>query len=288
MFGKVITAMVTPFKGAEVNYKEAQRLSQFLEKNGSDSILLCGSTGENPTMLKEEKIELIKAIKDAISIPIIVGTGSFNTRESMSFTKEVHDLGIDGFLLVTPYYNKPNQKGIFEHFKKVASMTNKPVMLYNIPSRSVKEIEVDTIIALSKISNINYLKAACGNLEKISLTRKNVNKKFLIYSGDDSLTLPILSIGGCGVVSVASHIIGRKINKMVTSFLIGNQNIARKLHLECFDVFNGLFCDSNPVPVKYALSRMGFDTEEVRLPLVSLDLQNKKIIDNLLKKHDLI
>ena len=288
MFGKVMTAMVTPFRGDQVNYKEAQRLVQFLEKNGSDSILLCGSTGENPTMSKEEKIELIKAVKDVISVPIMVGTGSFNTRESMSFTKEVHDLGSDGFLLVTPYYNKPNQRGIFEHFKAVASVTDNPIMLYNIPGRSVKEIEVDTITALSKIPNISSLKAACGNLEKISLTRRNTDNNFLIYSGDDSLTLPILSIGGCGIVSVASHVIGKEINEMVTSFLAGNQDRARELHLEYFDAFKDLFCDSNPVPVKYALSRMGFDTEEVRLPLVPLDLQGKKIVDTLLKKHNLV
>ena len=288
MFGKVMTAMVTPFRGGRVNYKEAQRLAQFLVKNGSDSILLCGSTGENPTMSKEEKIEFIKAIKDVISIPIMVGTGSFNTKKSMNFTKEIHDLGIDGFLLVTPYYNKPNQRGIFEHFRAIASVTDKPVMLYNIPGRSVKEIEVNTITALSKIPNIVYLKAACGNLEKISLTRRNTDKNFLIYSGDDSLTLPILSIGGCGIVSVASHIIGKKINEMVTSFLAGNQNKAQELHLEYFDVFKDLFYDSNPVPVKYALSLMGFDTEEVRLPLVPLDLQGKKIVSNLLQKHNLI
>ena len=287
MFGKVMTAMVTPFKGDQVNFKEAQRLAQFLEKNGSDSMLLCGSTGENPTMTKEEKLELIRAVKDVVSIPVMVGTGSFNTKESMVFTKEVHDLGIDGFLLVTPYYNKPNQRGIFEHFKAVASVTDKPIMLYNIPGRSIKEIEVDTITALSKIPNITSLKAACGNLEKISLTRRNTDQDFLIYSGDDGLTLPILSIGGCGVVSVASHIIGKEMNEMVAAFLAGNQDRARELHLEYFDVVKDLFCDSNPVPVKYALSRMGFDTEEVRLPLVPLDDQGKKIVDALLKKHSL-
>lgn len=288
MFGKVMTAMVTPFKGDGVNFKEAQRLAQFLEKNGSDSILLCGSTGENPTMSSEEKIELIKAVKDVVSVPIMVGTGSFNTRESMAFTKAVDALNIDGFLLVTPYYNKPNQRGIYEHFKAVAGVTDKPVMLYNIPGRSVMEIEVNTITALSKIPNITHLKAACGSLEKISMTRIKTDDDFLIYSGDDGLTVPILSIGGCGVVSVASHIIGKPINDMVTAFLDGDTLKARQLHLEYFDAFKDLFCDSNPVPVKYALSQMGFDTADVRLPLVPLDDQGKQIIDTLLKKHNLV
>ena len=168
LYGRVMTAMVTPFKGDDVNYKEAGRLAKFLAENGTDSILLCGSTGENPTMSKEEKLNLIAAVKEEVDIPIMVGTGSNNTRESMAFTQEVDRLGVDGFLLVTPYYNKPNQKGIYTHFKEIASVTETPIMLYNIPGRCVKEIEPETIIELSKIPNIRYLTAACGDLDKIS------------------------------------------------------------------------------------------------------------------------
>lgn len=283
-----MTAMVTPFKGNTVNYSEAARLAKFLEENGSDSLLLCGSTGENPTMTKEEKIKFIKSVKEAVSIPIMVGTGSFNTEESKEFTKEVDKLGVDGFLVVTPYYNKPNQRGIYEHFKAVASVTTKPVMLYNIPGRCVKEIEVATIVELAKIPNIKCLKAACGNLDKISLTRRDTPEDFLIYSGDDGLTLPILSIGGCGVVSVASAIIGKEMQETIKAFEKGELKKAAELHLGQLDAFNQLFCDSNPVPVKYALSKLGFDTEEVRLPLVPLEEKDKRDIDAMLKRYGLI
>ena len=288
MFGRVMTAMVTPFKNGEVNYEEAARLSRFLVDNGSDSLLICGSTGENPTMTKEEKIKLITTVRDTVDVPIMAGTGSFNTKDSIDFTKEVDKLGVDSFLIVTPYYNKPNQDGIYEHFKAVAESTDKPIMLYNIPGRSVKEIAVDTIVKLSAIKNIKYLKAACGNLENISMTRKLTNDDFVIYSGDDGLTLPMLSIGAVGVVSVASAIIGKEINQMIEEFEKGNNDKARELHLEYFDVFKDLFCDTNPVPVKYALSKIGFDTTEVRLPMVELNDKSKEIIDNMLKRHGLI
>ncbi|MDD2370578.1 MAG: 4-hydroxy-tetrahydrodipicolinate synthase [Firmicutes bacterium] len=288
MYGRVMTAMVTPFKGSEVNYNEAARLAKFLVNNGSDSLLICGSTGENPTMTKEEKIKLISTVKNAVEVPIMAGTGTFNTAESVEFTKEVDKIGVDGFLIVTPYYNKPNQEGIFQHFKMVAESTEKPIMLYNIPGRSVKEIAVDTIVRLSKIPNISYLKAACGNLTNISLTKKQTDDDFIIYSGDDALTLPMLSIGARGIVSVASAIIGKEINQMIAEFQAGNAKKAQELHLEYLDVFNDLFCDTNPVPVKYALSRLGFDTKEVRLPMVELESSSKKIIDDMLKRHNLI
>ena len=287
LYGRVMTAMVTPFKGDNVNYKEAGRLAKFLAENGTDSILLCGSTGENPTMSKEEKLNLIAAVKEEVDIPIMVGTGSNNTRESMAFTQEVDRLGVDGFLLVTPYYNKPNQKGIYTHFKEIASVTETPIMLYNIPGRCVKEIEPDTIIELSKIPNIRYLKAACGDLDKISQTRRGTDEDFHIYSGDDGMTLPILSIGGCGIVSVASAIIGKEIGEMIQAFEENNCKKATRMHLEYLEVFKGLFCDSNPVPVKYALSLMGFDTEEVRMPLLLLEDVHKEYIQNMLKKYQL-
>lgn len=288
MYGRVMTAMVTPFKGNDINYKEAERLAKFLVKNGSDSLLICGSTGENPTMTKEEKIKLIRTVRDAVDVPIMAGTGSFNTAESVEFTKEVDKIDVDGFLLVTPYYNKPNQEGIYQHFKMIAETTDKPIMLYNIPGRSVKDIAVENIVRLSKIPNIRYLKAACGNLVNISLTQKYTDDDFVIYSGDDGLTLPMLSIGARGIVSVASAIIGKEINQMVAEFQAGNTEKAKELHLEYFDVFKDLFCDTNPVPVKYALSKLGFDTEEVRLPMVELEDNYKKIIDDMMKRHNLI
>lgn len=288
MFGRVMTAMVTPFKNNEVNYTEAVKIAKYLVENGSDSILVCGSTGESATMTKAEKIKLISVIREAVNVPIVAGTGSNNTADSVEFTKEVDKLGVDGFLIVTPYYNKPNQEGIFQHFKAVAEATTKPIVLYNIPGRCVKEIEVDTIARLSKIPNISYLKAACGNLMNISMTQNSTDDDFIIYSGDDGLTLPMLTLGAQGVISVASSIIGKEINQMIAEFEVGNTKRAQELHLEYFDVFRDLFCDTNPVPIKYALSKIGFDTEEVRLPMVELDDKYKKIVDDMMKRHNLI
>ena len=289
MFGRVMTAMVTPFKGGEVNYKEAARIASFLVENGSDSLLVCGSTGENPTMTKDEKLRLIATVRETVDVPIMAGTGTFNTRESVDFTKEVDKLGVDSFLIVTPYYNKPNQEGLYQHFKAVAESTDKPIMLYNIPGRSVREIAVDTILRLSRdVPNIRYLKAACGNLDNISQTRRDAPSDFVIYSGDDSLTLPMLSIGAVGVVSVASAIIGKEINEMIGAFQNGHTERAKELHHEWFDVFKDLFCDTNPVPVKYAMARMGFDTTEVRLPMVELAEREKGIVDAMLKRHGLV
>ncbi len=288
MFGRVMTAMVTPFKNSEVNYEEAVKIAKYLVENGSDSILVCGSTGESATMTKAEKLKLISTIRNAVDVPILAGTGSNNTADSVEFTKEVDKLGVDGFLVVTPYYNKPNQEGIFQHFKMVAEATDKPIMLYNIPGRCVKEIEVDTIARLSQISNIRFLKAACGNLMNISMTQNKTDDDFIIYSGDDGLTLPMLTLGAKGVVSVASSIIGKEINQMIAEFEVGNIKEAKELHLGYFDVFRDLFCDTNPVPIKYALSKMGFDTEEVRLPMVELDDKYKKIIDDMMERHNLI
>ncbi|KAF0091557.1 MAG: dihydrodipicolinate synthase [Fusobacteria bacterium] len=288
MFGRVMTAMVTPFKNNEVNYTEAIKIAKYLVENGSDSILVCGSTGESATMTKAEKIKLISVIREAVNVPILAGTGSNNTADSVEFTKEVDKLGVDGFLIVTPYYNKPNQEGIFQHFKAVAEATDKPIVLYNIPGRCVKEIEVDTIAKLSKIPNISYLKAACGNLMNISMTQNSTDDDFVIYCGDDGLTLPMLTLGAKGVISVASSIIGKEINQMIAEFEAGNTKKAQELHLKYFDVFRDLFCDTNPVPIKYALSKIGFDTEEVRLPMVELDDKYKKIIDDMMKRHNLI
>lgn len=288
MFGRVMTAMVTPFKNNEVNYTEAIKIAKYLVENGSDSILVCGSTGESATMTKAEKIKLISVIREAVNVPILAGTGSNNTADSVEFTKEVDKLGVDGFLIVTPYYNKPNQEGIFQHFKAVAEATNKPIVLYNIPGRCVKEIEVDTIAKLSKIPNISYLKAACGNLMNISMTQNSTDDDFVIYCGDDGLTLPMLTLGAKGVISVASSIIGKEINQMIAEFEAGNTKKAQEMHLKYFDVFRDLFCDTNPVPIKYALSKIGFDTEEVRLPMVELDDKYKKIIDDMMKRHNLI
>ena len=232
-FGEVITAMVTPFdEQLKVDYHRLEKLINFLIKNGSDAIVVSGTTGESPTLSMEEKLSLfehtVKIVKGRI--PVIAGTGTNNTKESVYLTEEAEKLGVNGIMAITPYYNRPNQKGLYVHFEKMALSTKLPVMLYNVPARTSVHLEVDTVVELSKIPNITSIKEASGNLENISKIIANTPEHFTVYSGDDSLTLPILSIGGFGVVSVASHIYGTKIKQMIKNYRLGNIKLAANIH----------------------------------------------------------
>jgi 4-hydroxy-tetrahydrodipicolinate synthase len=257
-FGRVITAMVTPFdSNLKVDWDKTKELINYLiEEQQSDSLVICGTTGESPTLTEDEKIELFeKSIQYANGrCKIIAGTGSNNTAHTIELTKKAQEVGVDGILLVAPYYNRPTQEGLYQHFKAVAESTDLPVILYNVPARTSVSISADTTIRLSKITNIVGTKEASGDLDEIAIIIANTSSDFLVYSGDDSLTLPILSIGGYGIVSVASHVIGKEIQKMISSFIHGNIEEAAKLHLKYNPIFNGLFICPNPVPVKYALS----------------------------------
>lgn len=286
-FGRVATAMVTPFDSkGHIDFPKTEQLINYLIANGTESLVVSGTTGESPTLSKEEKIALFKHVVKIVDkrVPVIAGTGNYNTYESIELTKKAEQIGVDAIMLVAPYYNKPNQEGLYQHFKAVAECTGLPILLYNIPGRSVVNIEPETIIRLSKISNIVAVKEASGNLNNMTKIIANTSDDFELYTGDDGVTLPVLAIGGAGVISVASHVIGNEIQEMVTKFLQGDVNGASKLHQQLLPIMEGLFIAPNPVPVKTALQLKGLDVGPVRLPLVPLTEQERVELSKLLKK----
>lgn len=288
-FGNVVTAMVTPFDArGDLDIEAAKKLAQYLERTGTDTILVVGTTGESPTLSDTEKIVLLKAVKEAVNIPVMIGTGCNNTCESIKMSKAAEEAGADALLLVVPYYNKPNARGLYEHFKAIAESTKLPCMLYNIPSRTGINLDVETTIKLSQIPNIMALKAASGNLDHITKVRIGTDESFVIYSGDDAMTIPIMSIGGKGVVSVASNVIGAPIQEMVSMFHQGNAEGAKEAFLNLYPMFKGLFMDTNPIPVKYAASLLGLLEDNYRLPVVGPEEDTKVAVKELMEKYKLL
>lgn len=288
-FGKVITAMVTPMQAnGEVDYDKAQKLAEHLYKNGSKSIVVSGTTGESPTLTKQEKLKLFRAVKEVADNKgmVIAGAGCNNTEDSCSFGREAAACGVDGILSVVPYYNKPSQEGLYQHFKCIAEAVEIPVVLYNIPLRTGINMEAQTVARLSEIGNIVALKEASGNMEQVSKLKQLLDDDFYIYSGDDSCTLPMLSLGCTGVISVASHIVGNEIHDMIEIFQTGNTAAAAQMHKRLYPAFSKLFITSNPVPVKYCVSKLGFDCGPCRLPLVAPTDEQKKVLDDMLLALD--
>lgn len=288
--GQLITAMITPMNDDHtVNYRAAAELAERLRENGSDAIVISGTTGESPTLSFEEKSKLFAEVTDAVGgdLEIIAGTGSYNTADSIALTKEAERAGVDAIMLVAPYYNKPSQDGLYEHFKKVANNTSLPVMVYNVPGRTSVNILPETVAKLAEIDNIVAIKEASGNLDQVSVIKTLVPEDFLVYSGDDSLTLPILSIGGAGVVSVVSHLVGREIKAMIEAFGCGKVDDALDIHLQLMPLFKAMFLTTNPVPIKRALEYVGVETGPVRLPLVDLTEQEAQTIKDILFKMGL-
>jgi 4-hydroxy-tetrahydrodipicolinate synthase len=284
-FGRVATAMVTPFDNkGHVDFSKTTKLVNYLIDNGTDSLVVAGTTGESPTLSKEEKLALFEHVVKTVDkrIPVIAGTGSNNTYASVELTKKAESLGVNGIMAVGPYYNKPNQEGLYQHFKAIAESTELPVMVYNIPGRSAVNILPDTIIRLADIPNIVAVKEASGDLNAMTKIIANTPEDFALYSGDDSMALPVLAIGGAGVISVASHVIGKEIQAMVQAFLNGNTEKAAKIHQRYLPIMQGLFAAPSPVPVKTALQLKGLDVGTVRLPLVPLTEQERITLTNLL------
>ncbi|MED3646224.1 4-hydroxy-tetrahydrodipicolinate synthase [Halalkalibacterium halodurans] len=270
-FGHVLTAMVTPFDAkGNVDLEKVERLVEFLLANGTEGLVVAGTTGESPTLREEEKLALFEKVVTVVNkrVPVIAGAGSNNTYVSAQLTKKATALGVDGIMAVTPYYNKPSQEGMYAHFAAIAEATHLPVMLYNIPSRSVVNLSAETIVKLSYIPNITSLKEANGDLDHMVSVIEQTPDTFHLYSGDDSLTLPALSIGAKGVVSVASHIIGPEMQQMMMAFRGGDVEHAANLHRKLLPIMKGLFTAPNPTCVKAALQIKGLDTGGVRLPLV--------------------
>ena len=290
-FGRVLTAMVTPFTdNGEVDYAELKRLAVHLLDNGNDSLLVCGTTAETPTLTHDEKLNIVKAVKEAVGdrAPILVGTGTNNTLTTIEATKEMEAAGADGVLVVTPYYNKPSQEGLYQHFKAVAEATSLPVVLYNIPGRCGINMSPELIARLSKVPNIVAVKEAGGSIEQVSQIKQLVDDDFIIYSGDDSLTLPMMAVGGYGIISVAGHVIGKEIHAMVDAYVDGRVTEAQAWHKKLYPMFKNLFITSNPVPVKYALSQVGIGNGKVRLPLVEANETEKKIVRGTMQNLGLV
>jgi len=263
--------MITPFsEDGSVNYAVAEKLAAHLVENGSDALVVCGTTGESPTLTWAEEYELFRVVQKAVAgkAKIIAGTGSNSTLEAIDATQKAAKLGLDGSLQVVPYYNKPPQAGLYEHFKAIAeAVPEMPIMLYNIPGRTGQNLLPETIIRLAEIRNIVAVKEASGSLDQASQIRSLAPSDFGIYSGDDSLTLPLLAVGAQGVVSVASHLVGSQIQQMIQSFFDGNVETALNLHLQLFPLFKALFLTTNPIPVKAALQLQGWKVGSTRSPL---------------------
>lgn len=275
-FGKVITAMVTPFaENGSVNYKVAEKLAVHLIDNGSDSLVVCGTTGESPTLSWSEEYELFKVVKQAVGnrAKVIAGTGSNSTTEAIAATKEAAKLNLDGSLQVVPYYNKPPQQGLYNHFKAIADACPElPMMLYNVPGRTSCNLASETVADLAQISNIVAVKEASGDLEQACKIRCLTPDNFAIYSGEDALTLPMLTVGASGVVSVASHLVGKQMQSMIAAFNSGDNLEATKIQLKLFPLFQALFMATNPIPVKTALNLQGWQMGQLRTPLCELQL----------------
>ncbi len=277
--GEVITAMVTPFdEKREVDYNKVEALASYLVENGSDAVLVTGTTGESPTLTFDEEIEILSSAKRGVSnkAKVIMGTGSNCTETAVMMSKRAEKEGADAILSVVPYYNKPSQSGIIEHFSAVAEAVNLPVIIYNIPSRTGVNMTPETVkILAKKYQNIVALKQSYADMDTLTELKTVCPSDFAIYSGDDSLTLPMLSLGAHGVISVASHLFGNEIKSMIRNFKTGDITTAKNMHIKLFPIFKKLFMVSNPVPVKTALANKGLIEEYVRRPLVEMTKTEK-------------
>lgn len=284
--------MVTPFAtDGSVNYALAEQLAAHLAENGSDALVVCGTTGESPTLTWEEEYELFQVVQKAVAgkAKVIAGTGSNSTREAIAATQKAAKLGLDGSLQVVPYYNRPPQEGLYEHFKAIAESTpDLPIMLYNIPGRTGQNLEPETVIRLAEIPNIVAIKEASGNLDRASQIRTLTPPEFDIYSGDDSLTMPLLAVGGTGIVSVASHLVGNQLQQMIQAFAAGKIQEAIQIHLQLFPLFKALFVTTNPIPVKAALKLKGWDVGSTRPPLSQASAEVTEKLKDVLEKLSLL
>ena len=287
-FGRVIAAMVTPFAAdGSVNYRVAEKLAVHLVDNGNDSLVICGTTGESPTLSWEEEYELFQVVQKAVGskAKIIAGTGSNSTTEAIAATQKAAKLGLDGSLQVVPYYNKPPQEGLYNHFSAIAkACPDLPIMLYNVPSRTSRNLEAETVAKLAEIDNIIAIKEASGNLEQACQIRCLTPPSFAIYSGEDVLTLPLLTVGGIGVVSVASHLVGNKMQEMITAYHQGNNQVAQAIQIKLLPLFKALFATTNPIPIKKALNLQGWDVGGLRAPLSELQSNLVEDLKKVLKE----
>jgi 4-hydroxy-tetrahydrodipicolinate synthase len=288
--GRLLTAMATPFdeKGA-VNYERAKKLASALLDSGSDGVVVAATTGESPTLSWEEEMRLFSEVKSAVGQrgTIIAYTGSNSTAEAVEATQKAEKIGVDGCLLVVPYYNKPTQEGIYQHFKTVAESTSLPIIMYNIPGRVVINMSVETIVRLSQIKNIVGVKEANGDMAHVARTLNTASKDFLIWSGNDNDTFHIMALGGYGTIGVVTHLVGKQIKRMMDNILSGKLAEAAAIHRKLLPLVDALFIETSPAPLKYVLNHIGFNVGKPRLPLVEVSQKSAEIIKETLKKYQI-
>ena len=284
------TAIVTPFTQDGVNFEEFKRLIEFQIENEVDAIIVCGTTGEASTMTTDEKKETIKFAIETIAkrTKVIVGTGSNNTKVAIEMSKFAEEAGADGILVVTPYYNKTTQAGLIAHYTEIAKSVKLPIIMYSVPGRTGVNISPEICKELSKIENIVAIKEASGNISQVAKISSLCGEDLAIYSGNDDQIIPILSLGGKGVISVLSNIMPKYTHDMIQKYFEGKTNEATKMQLDVIDLIDALFIEVNPIPAKYALNLMGFDFGTPRLPLVEMSTKNKQLMEAVMKKHELI
>ena len=289
VFKGSVVAIVTPFNhDGSIDFDSLKQLVEWHIESGTSGILPCGTTGESPTLSHDEHDLVVESVIKFVNkrIPVLAGAGSNSTAEALRLTKHAEDVGADGALVITPYYNKPTQAGLKAHFTKIASETNIPIVIYNVPGRTGISIAPETVAELAELKNIVAIKEASGSIDQASsiLTKCNID----LLSGDDALTVPIMSIGGCGVVSVVANIVPEKMAALTNAMMKGNLPVAEQLHRELYSLCKSMFVETNPVPVKAALAIMGKIKEVYRLPMVPMSDSNKKIVENELKKMGMI
>ncbi len=287
-FGRLMTAMITPFtESGAVDFVKAAELAKNLVASGNDGLIVTGTTGEGPTLTEDEKLELYRVTKRAVGgASIVAGTGNYNTAESIHLTREAERCGVDGFLLVVPYYNNPPQEGLYQHFRAIAAATSLPCILYNVPPRSPRNLEASTLKRLAEIDNIVGVKEASGKLEQFNAVMSAVPEDFLVFSGNDSDTHTVMSLGGYGVISVAAHIVGERTKEMVNLLAKGHTAEAATIHLELLPLVESLFWQPNPMPVRAALNMLDFSVGEPRLPLIDLTPAEKERLWAVLAKYE--
>jgi 4-hydroxy-tetrahydrodipicolinate synthase len=285
-FGRLLTAMVTPFTlEGQVDYEMAARLANHLVEQGSEGLVVCGTTGESPTLTWDEEYQLFQVVLESVGsrAAVLAGTGSNSTREAIVATAKAAKLGLHGSLQVCPYYNKPPQEGLYRHFSAIAQNVDLPLLLYNIPGRTGVNLLPETVARLAEIPSIIGIKEAAGSIEQVCAIRELTDSDFLIYSGDDALTLPFLSVGAHGVISVAAHLVGPQMQQMIKAFTTGDIHQAQAFHQKLLPLFRALFLTTNPIPVKSALELMGWSVGQPRLPLVQAPDSVREQLNNVLK-----
>ncbi len=290
LFQGVFTAIVTPFKSSgDIDWEGLERNLEFLAEGGVTGVVPCGTTGESATLTFQEHKDVIDFVVGHSHVKVLAGTGSNNTVEAVELTRYAEDAGAEGVLVITPYYNKPNDAGMIQHYLKLADAVDIPIVLYNVPSRTSINLKPEVVAELASRDNIVGVKEASGNLGQVSrIIELTMDKDFSVLSGDDALTLPIISLGGQGVISVAANIVPDRMVEMVDSALRGRFEEARKIHYSLLPLFRALFLETNPIPVKKALELMGFDGGRLRLPLAGLSGENEKVLRECLEELGLL